>query len=99
MYKNYIFDLYGTLADIQTNEQKPYLWKKMAEIYRGSIYPGNKEMVQFHLAHLKKSEANLKEAKEKQQKAVEKYDAIYLTIQEKAAKKGLTPRIYLPRVP
>ncbi len=30
MYTNYIFDLYGTLADIHTNEQKPYLWKKLA---------------------------------------------------------------------
>lgn len=29
MYKNYIFDLYGTLVDIHTNETKAYLWKKM----------------------------------------------------------------------
>ena len=29
MYKNYIFDLYGTLVDIRTNENKSYLWKKM----------------------------------------------------------------------
>ena len=33
MYKNYIFDLYGTLVDINTNEEKAYLWKKMAEFY------------------------------------------------------------------
>lgn len=33
MYDNYIFDLYGTLADIRTNEQKPYLWQKMSEFY------------------------------------------------------------------
>ena len=33
MYNNYIFDLYGTLVDIRTNENKPYLWKKMSEIY------------------------------------------------------------------
>ena len=33
MYDNYIFDLYGTLVDIRTNENKPYLWKKMSEIY------------------------------------------------------------------
>ena len=47
-------------------------------------------MVEFHLDHLKKSEANLKEAKERQQKAVEEYEARYLTIQEKAIKRGLT---------
>lgn len=28
MYQNYIFDLYGTLVDIHTNEKKAYLWKK-----------------------------------------------------------------------
>ncbi|MDE6389530.1 MAG: HAD family hydrolase [Lachnospiraceae bacterium] len=32
-YKNYIFDLYGTLVDIHTNESKASLWKNMAEIY------------------------------------------------------------------
>lgn len=40
MIKNYIFDLYGTLVDIRTNERKPYLWRKMAELYRlyGALY-------------------------------------------------------------
>ncbi len=33
MYKNYIFDLYGTLVDIRTNEGKNSLWKKMTEFY------------------------------------------------------------------
>lgn len=33
MYKNYIFDLYGTLVDINTNEWKASLWKNMAMIY------------------------------------------------------------------
>ncbi len=30
MYENYIFDLYGTLVDIHTNESKASLWKYMA---------------------------------------------------------------------
>lgn len=34
MYKNYIFDFYGTLADIRTDEDNFRLWKKMSEIYR-----------------------------------------------------------------
>lgn len=40
MYKNYIFDLYGTLIDINTNENSPYLWKKMQEFYSfyGAVY-------------------------------------------------------------
>ncbi|MCI9277247.1 MAG: HAD family hydrolase [Lachnospiraceae bacterium] len=33
MYENYIFDFYGTLADIRTNEDSPYLWEKMSQIY------------------------------------------------------------------
>lgn len=30
MYNNYIFDLYGTLSDIRTNESKVSLWRYMA---------------------------------------------------------------------
>ena len=33
MYKNFIFDLYGTLVDIHTNENKPYLFQKIAQFY------------------------------------------------------------------
>jgi putative hydrolase of the HAD superfamily len=32
MYKNIIFDLYGTLVDIQTDEQKPEFWKAFSEV-------------------------------------------------------------------
>ena len=32
-YKNYIFDLYGTLIDINTNEWSAQLWNKMAILY------------------------------------------------------------------
>ncbi len=40
MYKNYIFDLYGTLVDIRTNEYKRSLWENMAKIYsmHGAYY-------------------------------------------------------------
>lgn len=34
MYQNYIFDFYGTLVDIKTDETQTFLWKKMAELYR-----------------------------------------------------------------
>ncbi|MCM1118630.1 MAG: HAD family hydrolase [bacterium] len=33
MYDHYIFDLYGTLVDIRTNESKASLWRKMSELY------------------------------------------------------------------
>lgn len=32
-YDNFIFDLYGTLADIRTDEEAPCLWKRMSELY------------------------------------------------------------------
>lgn len=40
MYKNYVFDLYGTLIDINTNENNINLWKKMQEFYAfyGAMY-------------------------------------------------------------
>ena len=33
MFKNYIFDLYGTLIDIRTDEEDEALWQKMMMIY------------------------------------------------------------------
>lgn len=40
MFKNYIFDLYGTLIDIRTDEDNADLWKRMAIFYgyRGAVY-------------------------------------------------------------
>ena len=34
-YQHCIFDLYGTLVDIHTDETSPRLWEQLAEIYRG----------------------------------------------------------------
>lgn len=41
-YKNYIFDLYGTLTDIRTDEDSRTLWKKTALYYteHGAPYTG-----------------------------------------------------------
>ena len=40
MYTNYIFDIYGTLIDIQTDESSPLLWEKLAAFYsfKGALY-------------------------------------------------------------
>ena len=35
-YDVFVFDFYGTLVDIRTNEGKAYLWRKCAELY-GSL--------------------------------------------------------------
>lgn len=34
MFKNYLFDLYGTLIDINTDEWQKDLWKKLSILYR-----------------------------------------------------------------
>lgn len=59
MYQNYIFDLYGTLADIRTDEDKPYLWKKLAEIYAsfGAIYSPAELKREFRLLEQKEKAA------------------------------------------
>lgn len=40
MYKNILFDLYGTLVDIHTNEASSRLWRQMAQLYcaHGAFY-------------------------------------------------------------
>ncbi len=43
MFKNYIFDLYGTLVDIHTNESKRSFWEKVRLYYsfHGAEYSAN----------------------------------------------------------
>ena len=50
-YRNYIFDLYGTLVDIHTNESKSSLWKNMACIYSmmGASYEPSELKKQYQL--------------------------------------------------
>lgn len=60
-YENYIFDLYGTLIDIHTDEEDESLWKALAKLYRehganyyaSGIHNGYKKYVK---EELKKSE-------------------------------------------
>lgn len=56
MYRNYIFDLYGTLADIRTNEEKPYLWRKMSEIYTACGAPYTSAELKRELRLLEREE-------------------------------------------
>ena len=43
MYTNYIFDLYGTLVDINTDEDNIELWYKLSLFYsfKGALYTSN----------------------------------------------------------
>ena len=43
VYKNYIFDFYGTLVDILTDEKYPVLWDTLGQLYQayGAAYEGD----------------------------------------------------------
>ena len=49
-YQNYIFDLYGTLLDIWTDEESPVLWEQMASLYSccGADYTAEALKVAYH---------------------------------------------------
>lgn len=55
MYKNYIFDIYGTLVDINTDEDKNELWEKLALFYsyKGATYT-DKEIKKCYLEKVKR---------------------------------------------
>ena len=60
MYQNYIFDLYGTLADTHTNESKPYLWNKLSAFYSsyGASYTPS-ELKKTYWNYIRTEEAKL----------------------------------------
>ena len=68
-YDNYIFDLYGTLVDIHTDESDTAIWEKLAMFYGyyGALYEA-KEFKERYETLVKSSEAELK-------KKIEKSDA------------------------
>ena len=65
MYKNYIFDLYGTLVDIRTNEDKAYLWDKMTELFGfyGAVYERN-TLKKTYFKYCKELEEEMKKEEE-----------------------------------
>ena len=59
-YQNYIFDLYGTLVDIHTEESKALVWKKAAVYFsaQGAAYTG-KELKERYIALIRAEEKRL----------------------------------------
>lgn len=70
-YQNYIFDLYGTLVDIHTDESKASLWKKLAVYFsaQGAAYTG-RELKERYIALIRAEEKKL------QKKLQKKYPGI-----------------------
>lgn len=72
-YKNYIFDLYGTLIDIHTDEENEKLWDFMASLYSiyGADYEG-RELKVSYLAMVQEEEHALEKKAEKIKSGKEK---------------------------
>lgn len=64
MYTNYLFDLYGTLVDIRTDEEKLELWEKLSLFYGyyGAVYTAE----ELHEAYLQEVKSAKKQARNKQ---------------------------------
>jgi putative hydrolase of the HAD superfamily len=64
MYKHFIFDLYGTLIDLHTDEKKPELWQELAKFmtYQGASFDG-KSLKSKYLADVKAKLASVHHTK------------------------------------
>ncbi len=73
-YMNYIFDLYGTLIDIRTDEQSFYFWKKVSDLF--ASYGKSYEPEQLHQKYLER--VNTREQQMRKDKG---YDLVEITIE------------------
>lgn len=64
MYTNYIFDLYGTLVDIHTNEKSKVLWNKLSLFYsfNGGMYSPDELKISY-LNNVKEKQKSLSHTK------------------------------------
>ena len=62
MYTNYLFDLYGTLVDIHTDEEKTELWEKLSVFYGfyGAQYTAE-ELKQSYLEEVEREKIRQKQ--------------------------------------
>lgn len=65
MYQNYIFDLYGTLIDIHTDEENPFLWEKLSNVFKmnGVFYNSRELKKRYHELALQEQNHSLANAK------------------------------------
>ena len=93
MYDNYVFDLYGTLVDIHTEENDAKVWEKMSLFYgfHGALY-APEELQKSYLALIQNKETDLKGELEKEPRyAHEAFPEIQIeqVFAELYAKKGI----------
>lgn len=59
MYQNYIFDLYGTLIDIRTDESGDKFWNDVAEIYKSNGADYSAKEIKHHYYRIADYEKHL----------------------------------------
>ena len=72
MYRNYVFDFYGTLADIRTDEENPQLWEKMSEIYAALGAPYRAEELKSAFRKMESEEVNRLKREHRKRRGYEK---------------------------
>lgn len=79
-YENYVFDLYGTLVDIHTDESKKEVWEKLALFfgYYGASYTSEELRERYELL-VGEKESRLKISRENIRYSCEAYPEIELT--------------------
>ncbi|WP_342759314.1 HAD family hydrolase [Kineothrix sedimenti] len=98
MYKNYIFDLYGTLVDIRTNENKENLWKGMAELYRnvGAVYEAE-ELKRDYFLLCREEEERIRREKECEYPEIEIGEVFRKLYMRKNVRVGEETAVYAAR--
>ena len=91
LYCNYIFDLYGTLVDIRTNEEEHVLWNKMSLFY--GYYGADYTPDELHESYRTLVSAKENAEKEQVHYAHEAYPEIPIeeVFQELYTNKGIQP--------
>ncbi|MBQ3375388.1 MAG: HAD family hydrolase [Erysipelotrichaceae bacterium] len=72
-YKNYIFDFYGTLCNIWTNEKKRYLWENLSEVFRS-------QKADYHAGQLQKKYLSLCRQETERMQDEKQYDLIEIDL-------------------
>lgn len=90
MYDTYIFDLYGTLVDIRTDEESWELWSKMSMLYqyRGANYTP-KELHDAYAAEVKNAYHQLQDQEDKEDVFASREIQIEYVFQALFSKKGI----------
>lgn len=76
MYQNYVFDLYGTLVDIHTDESAPLLWQKLSVFY--GYYGAYYTPEELQHAYLQEERVLREQALEKEEDVKNSYPEIAL---------------------